>query len=1221
MGYGRYVGRVGGLAVALGVGVAVATTPGIAWADDTGSPASSDTSTGSSDSTTSSSGTEGTPTGSTATTTTNTSTTAGAPTGGGGSTPTVTYDSSGGALTSANEVGAVSNTESTSSPGTAAKPKPKPKTSGKSGSDYSASSATKAPKRLSVTTETAVGDDTASSPSTQRVASVQDPVGPLTGRSAAHVPVQLSAGPAALRDGTAADSAVQAMASAPAAGNSAVSRWKLTVLSAVGFAPLADGDVPQTPGESPLALVGLAALRRQTQQSFTGDEQSKLSAEPTQSSLTLASADAGTGGSMLMAAAVTNSAPNVPTQPTGIPDPVTGVVSGRVVATDVDGNPLSYSVSPTSVKGGAVSINSTTGAYTYTPTQAARLAAGTTTGADTDTFTVTVSDGQTTTTSTVPVYVSPTQLTTGSPIVVGNQPDGIAAYENTSDPTKNRTYVINQYDKTVSVIDTNPTSTKYNQVIGTIKLASTPSDIVVNSAGTRAYVTMKGNASVAVIDTATMKVVDVNPSTSTVDSIKVGSTPAGIAISPDGTRLYVTNSGSSTVSVIDTTLNKEISRITVGSQPSGIAVSPDGNKLYVTLRYSDSLATVNLANNLVSTVKVGDSPREVALTPDGTRAVVTNYDGTVSVVDITTTTPKVVATITTGGPKLQPAGVAISADGTLAYVANGKDTVSVFDTKTNTIIRTITIDSAPESGAHYVALSADGTRIYVTDLNDDNVRTLSLTRGNTAPLVIANPTVGAPDSSTGAVTGLVNVKDPDGDAVTLSTVSAPNNGTVNYNSATGTYTYTPTAAARQQAAQGTGPTSDTFIVRVTDPYGTFKDASVTVPIAPAQPITVNQTAVAVGSGPSGTAIVGNRAYVVNTDSNSVSVIDTTTKQVTQTIITGIGSGPLSVVASPSTNRVYVANANDNTVSVIDTTSNTVVKNIAVPVQPSFNPEYGEIPNYLTDLAVSSDGKRLYTTASDGTISVINTDPLSGSSYNTVISTQPLGSFSDLEISADGSRLYGTHYGYYSSPTLDVINTGRSAGDAMTNAGSIQVGPQWNLDAMQSEFTEDTYNVAASPDGKRLYVTYGVTQVARGVGGQTSGEFITDSRGQNWLITGRYSAVSVIDTNPASATYNTEIARITVPAGAQDVAFSPDGKTAYVTSWDGKTVTLIDTATNTVINSFTTDQTTAGPRSIGFYGDGYFTRLVTVAPDGTLYITDYTDGKVYAVTGGSTAQQM
>ena len=38
--------------------------------------------------------------------------------------------------------------------------------------------------------------------------------------------------------------------------------------------------------------------------------------------------------------------------------------------------------------------------------------------------------------------------------------------------------------------------------------------------------------------------------------IPVGATPRGVAVAPDGDHVYVTNSGSNTVSVIDTTTNK-----------------------------------------------------------------------------------------------------------------------------------------------------------------------------------------------------------------------------------------------------------------------------------------------------------------------------------------------------------------------------------------------------------------------------------------------------------------------------------------------------------------------------------------------------------------------------------------------------------------------------------------------------------------------------------------
>ena len=66
-----------------------------------------------------------------------------------------------------------------------------------------------------------------------------------------------------------------------------------------------------------------------------------------------------------------NSPPSVPTQPVGKPNAVTGVVTGTVIATDPDNDPLTYTVSgnPTS---GTVTLNPQTGAYSYSPTTTAR---------------------------------------------------------------------------------------------------------------------------------------------------------------------------------------------------------------------------------------------------------------------------------------------------------------------------------------------------------------------------------------------------------------------------------------------------------------------------------------------------------------------------------------------------------------------------------------------------------------------------------------------------------------------------------------------------------------------------------------------------------------------------------------------------------------------------------------------------------------------------------
>ena len=54
------------------------------------------------------------------------------------------------------------------------------------------------------------------------------------------------------------------------------------------------------------------------------------------------------------------------------------------------------------------------------------------------------------------------------------------------------------------------------------------------------------------------------------------------------------------------------------------------------------------------------------------------------------------------------------------------------------------------------------------------------------------------------------------------------------------------------------------------------------------------------------AVSGNYAYVANSASNNVSVIDTTTKSVVRTV--PVGTTPKSLVATPNGSRVYVANS-------------------------------------------------------------------------------------------------------------------------------------------------------------------------------------------------------------------------------------------------------------------------------------------------------------------------
>lgn len=103
--------------------------------------------------------------------------------------------------------------------------------------------------------------------------------------------------------------------------------------------------------------------------------------------------------------------------------------------------------------------------------------------------------------------------------------------------------------------------------------------------------------------TATIAVVDPAKTAGPVAQIPVERHPTAMTVNAARTRLYVVNSNADSVSVIDTTSDKEIERIKVqlaegqpiGSSPESLALSADGATLYVANAHSNSVAVVSLA--------------------------------------------------------------------------------------------------------------------------------------------------------------------------------------------------------------------------------------------------------------------------------------------------------------------------------------------------------------------------------------------------------------------------------------------------------------------------------------------------------------------------------------------------------------------------------------------------------------------------------------------------
>ncbi|WP_373863341.1 YncE family protein, partial [Rhodococcus marinonascens] len=74
-------------------------------------------------------------------------------------------------------------------------------------------------------------------------------------------------------------------------------------------------------------------------------------------------------------------------------------------------------------------------------------------------------------------------------------------------------------------------------------------------------------AATAVADTA-------SSGNTVIDTISVGTNPGDVAITPDGSRAYVTNYYDKSVSVIDADSNTVIGTVRVGNRPSSVAFSP-----------------------------------------------------------------------------------------------------------------------------------------------------------------------------------------------------------------------------------------------------------------------------------------------------------------------------------------------------------------------------------------------------------------------------------------------------------------------------------------------------------------------------------------------------------------------------------------------------------------------------------------------------------------------
>ena len=220
----------------------------------------------------------------------------------------------------------------------------------------------------------------------------------------------------------------------------------------------------------------------------------------------------------------------------------------------------------------------------------------------------------------------------GNPIKVnvGDQPLSLAIT-----PDGNRIYVANYLSNTVSVIEITDHIT--HTVIDEISVGNAPYDLAITSDGQYVYVVNRiaNEKDEALPDTVTIiQTLD----NTVIQTVTVGNSPRDIAVGQD--KAYVVNYIDDNVSVIDmadytvSTIGKKTSEDTlgIGNTPMGVALTPDELYLYVANEsgaLGHTLTVVETESSIViGEIELEDDttfPHSIAIKPDGNFVYVTDY--------------------------------------------------------------------------------------------------------------------------------------------------------------------------------------------------------------------------------------------------------------------------------------------------------------------------------------------------------------------------------------------------------------------------------------------------------------------------------------------------------------------------------------------------------------------------------------------------------------------
>lgn len=249
---------------------------------------------------------------------------------------------------------------------------------------------------------------------------------------------------------------------------------------------------------------------------------------------------------------------------------------------------------------------------------------------------------------------------------------------------------------------------------------------------------------------------------SVLQEIPIGSdTLFDIEASPSGFKLFVTSPETHELIVVDSTINQIERRLDVGKRPLGVAVTPDGLKVYVANYWENMISVVNTATWEVKGIQTDFNRNQaaaIACRPDGKYVYVgANEDNRIAVID--TSSDSIVQFIEAKsyvyGIETSPAGMLYAS----TYYGNSIDVINM---STNLVVSRIAMENGTFPWG--LSLGIEGKYLYVLGEHDASFSAIDIQKGT---VVHKETTAAVYEIATNPVSGHLYIPIPSADGMDI----------------------------------------------------------------------------------------------------------------------------------------------------------------------------------------------------------------------------------------------------------------------------------------------------------------------------------------------------------------------------------------------------------------------------------------------------------------------